>query len=328
MTVLQTGGETAVGMACGVMKAMKNIPEGERQTARYAAIDIGSNTVQLLLAEVCGGRIVERQNEIRTTRLGAGNAPGLLSVTAIRLTAQAVAEYMEKIRQYGASRTRIIATSAVRDAANRELLLSEIRLAAPEAPAVEVVSGKQEAALSFRGAHASLEFPLEWPVVDVGGASSELIFWQNGQADGVSADVGAVRVMRGGWSRAETAQRLHAVFDGRGKSPVVIGVGGTITTAAGLLQGLTAYDRARIEGQELSLDGLASLLQQLTAHPRAARCSLSPLLEKRGEIIVEGLWIWLTILAIVGAERVVVTGGGLLDGAVMELVTTDNCVVF
>lgn len=290
------------------------------EVARYAAIDIGSNTVQLLLAETRGRRIVSRRNEIRTTRLGAGDAPGLLSVAAIDFTAQAVAEYMALIRAFGARQSRIIATSAVRDAANRGDLCAALCAAAPDAPTLEIVSGAREAGLSFLGARASLDFPLDWPVVDVGGASSELIYWQDGSACGVSADVGAVRAVRNGWTRGQTAAALGAVFRPLRQSEAVVGVGGTITTAAGLLRGLCAYDRAQIEGARLSRDMLAALLETLSALPRRQRCAYSPLLEKRGEIIVEGLWIWLAVLDLLSVDQVLVTGGGLLDGAVCELI--------
>lgn len=287
-------------------------------------MDIGSNTVQLLLAEAEAGRLSGRENYIQTTRLGAEDAPGLLSAAAIDFTATAVAEYLRLAQGRGAERVRIVATSAVRDARNSGQLLAAIRAAAPESPPVEIVSGQQEAALSLAGARASLAFPAAWPVIDIGGSSSELIYGcESGPPHAVSADVGAVRATVNGWPRPEIYRRLAAVFRPLHPAEAAVGVGGTITAAAGLTRGLTVYDRSAIEGLSLERPALADLLAALEPLTVEQRCAFSPLLAKRGEIIVAGLHLWLSALEILELPRVLVTGGGLLDGALAQLATAE-----
>ena len=129
--------------------------------------------------------------------MGGGDADGRLSCDAIERTAATVACFMEDVDEAGA-RCRIVATSAVRDAANADELRQSIRLAAPTAPELEIISGKREAAMSYLGARCSIAFPQDWPVVDVGGSSTELIYEIGGEVRGVSADVGCVRSAKHG----------------------------------------------------------------------------------------------------------------------------------
>lgn len=285
----------------------------------YAAIDIGSNTVQLLLSRVEHGRMQPLRGEIRTTRLGAVAAPGVLSEESMHRTALAVAEYMEIIRNAGAKQTRMTATSAVRDAKNSEALRRAIFAAAPTAPPLEILSGREEALYSYRGARSATQVPGHWPVADVGGSSSELI--RAAQADllRISADVGAVRATQNGWSRQDILSRLQASYGSQDPVDGVLGVGGTITAAAGVLLGLSSYDRAAVDGAVLSVAQLEQLCQTLAALSVAERCQYSPLLAQRGEIMVAGLWIWLSVCEILDAPAVTVTGGGLLDGVVAEM---------
>lgn len=292
----------------------------------YAAIDIGSNTVQYQLAVVEGDRLLRRESDLRSTRLGAVERPGWLSAAAIAFTAQAVADYAARAQASGA-RLRIIATSAARDAENSDELRRAVRAAAPAAPEIEIVSGEREAQLSWQGARASLAFPATWPVADIGGASSELIRAGAAGIRAVSIDVGAVRAVREGWDRAEIRRRLRDGYGGQDKLPpdaAVVGVGGCITTAAGLTAGLSAYDRAAIEGSLLGVEQLEALASYLLPLGVEQRCRLSPLLEKRGEIMLEGLYIWLALLELLDGRRVLVTGGGLLDGAIREMITASE----
>lgn len=288
----------------------------------YAAIDIGSNTVQMLICDAVQGRLGNRRNYIATTRLGGGAPDGRLSREAITHTAQVVAGFMAEIAAAGAAapgHCRIIATSAVRDASNGDELRQAIALAAPQAPLVEVISGRREAAMSYLGARCSLDFPQDWPVADVGGSSSELIFDDGSGLQGVSANVGCVRAAKHEWSREEISIRLAQVFRLPRPAPGCVGVAGTITTAAAWQLGLAAYSREAVEGLVLTADDLQRQLERLLALPRERRRELSPLLAHRGEVMAEGLWIWLSVLELVGVDRVRVCGGGIPDGAVAEL---------
>lgn len=285
----------------------------------YAAIDIGSNTVQMLICGAENGLLCDRRNYIATTRLGGGAPDGMLARDAIERTAAVVARFMEEVKHANA-RCRIVATSAVRDAANADELRRAIREAAPEAPALEIISGRREAAMSYLGARSSIAFPAGWPVVDVGGSSTELIYEVSGEIRGVSADVGCVRAAKHGWGREEISARLAAVLRPLAVSSGCVGVAGTVTTAAGWKLGLREYRREAIEGVTLSRAEMEEMVGRLLALPRGRRKELSLLLEDRGEIMAEGLWICLSALDIVGVDALTVCGGGIPDGAVAEMV--------
>ena len=285
----------------------------------YAAIDIGSNTVQMLICDAENGLLRDRRNYIATTRLGGGAPDGMLAHDAIERTAATVARFMRDVDEARA-RCRIVATSAVRDAANADELRESIRRAAPTAPELEIISGRREAAMSYLGARCSIDFPAGWPVVDVGGSSTELIYELDGEVRGVSADVGCVRAAKHGWGREEIKTRLSEVLRPLAESDGCVGVAGTITTAAGWKLGLDEYRREAIEGVTLSRAEIEDMLDRLLALPKEERRTLSPLLESRGEIMAEGLWICLSALEIVGVDKLTVCGGGIPDGAVAEMV--------
>lgn len=285
----------------------------------YAAIDIGSNSVQLLICDVRQGQLHTKISDLRTTRLGAGDAKQNLSFAAIENTSAAIADFMQRVEMAGVKNCRLLATAAVREAKNSALLQEAIAEAAPTAPKMEILSGKEEASLAYKGAHASGLLTDSWPVLDVGGSSSELIFPINGDISSVSIEVGAVRARQNQYSVAQIEQLIQSAFPAAYQAPTLLGIGGTITTAAGLLCGLSAYNRDHIEGLSLSFSTLSAMLDELAGLSVEARRASSPLLEKRGEIIVEGLQIWLAAMTALSAEQVVVTGGGILDGAVLEM---------
>ncbi len=285
----------------------------------YSAIDIGSNTVQMLVSSVDSTGYTCLFGGLETTRLGDSAQPGYLSPAAIAHTAATVAEFMQQINAMGVKPCRIVATSAVRDARNSKDLYLAIQKAAPTAPEVEIISGEREAQLSYLGACLATGGAISVPVLDTGGSSSELIWMQKGRLHAVSANVGAVRAMKNAWDSAAIAQRLAQVFPSDLKVDSLLGVGGVITTAAAIQQGLQEYQRENVEGVCLSRADLQELLLQLIVLPRTERCAYYPLLKQRGEIMVEGLWIWLAVLELLGAHQVVVTGGGILDGMIAEM---------
>jgi len=289
-----------------------------------AAIDIGSNTVQMLTAAAADGSLADRRNYLRTTRLGSGT-DGRLASSAIAETAAIVGEYLDELAARGVKQVRILATSAVRDALNSGELLSAIAVAAPGAPKVEILNGDQEARLSFLGARVSVEAPRHWPVADQGGSSTELIYDLTGRIETVSVNVGAVRAKANGWSREEIKKRLSRVVRRLTDADTIVGVGGSITTAAGLLAGLAEYRREAIEGAELDYGGLDKLREELLPLTLPERCAYSPLLSSRGEIMEQGLDIWLSLLEILELRKIKVCGGGILDGAVAEMIGVKLC---
>ena len=305
---------------------------------KWAAIDIGSNTVQLLGAKLkAGGQRLEIEasrerdgllllieplfHALRTTRLGASAQAGLLAPERMAETLAVLEEYRNLLLTQGVRAVRVIATSAVRDAANRDLLLRSVRERCGWQ--VEVLSGQEEARLAFLGAAtpALAGNARHIMLLDIGGSSSELIRWRDGHLDAQSANVGAVRAQMAGWQAAKIesllAEAIKAEADNMAE--FVIGVGGTITTAAALIQGCWEYSREAVEGYILKAEAVDELLEILRPLPIAQRCSLSPLLQRRGEIIYEGLLIVRAFYRLLSLPSLTVSAGGVLEGCLLDL---------
>ncbi len=286
--------------------------------SNYAAIDIGSNTVQLMLAQTQNQRIITSSNHIITTRLGQTDSNKNLSTEAISATAEAVANFCEEAKEADVQKIRIIATSAVRDAGNKQALLKAI--AAKTAVPIEILSGEEEALMSYRGARASLNFPLGTPVLDVGGSSTELIYQlSDKEVFCTSADIGAVRMYTNNWSRDYLQQLIAESFSTKNNSYFAVGIGGTITAIAGVVLGLFAFERETIEGSSLYLPHLEQLLAEIQPLSLEARHAYSPLLAQRAEIIEPGLLIWLSLMERLNLRKILVCGGGILDGAIVDM---------
>jgi exopolyphosphatase/guanosine-5'-triphosphate,3'-diphosphate pyrophosphatase len=254
-------------------------------------------------------------HELRTVRLGALNN-GCLDAERTEATLAVLLEYQAILRQLDVSKPRVVATAAVRAAANRDQFIAAV--AETLGWTVEVLSGEEEAGLSFLGAigNAAINQPLL--LIDIGGGSTELI-----RSDGnlanlqlQSADIGAVRAQVQGWDIAKIATQVAQNFIPQATDTMakVVGVGGTVTTAVALLQGCQKYDRTKVEGYQLTLKMVKQLLVKLEPLNIAERCAFSPLLSERGEIIVEGLWILQAIMQHLQLETIIVSAGGVLEG--------------
>lgn len=285
---------------------------------KFAAIDIGSNTVQMMIAEADAGLLKNRRSWLQTTRLGSGAEEKRLTPESITDTLEAVADFMPIIQGEGVSRCRILATSAVRDAENG-WELAEAIAKVPHAPVMEILSGMEEAQTSFLGVRASIKAEEHWPVMDLGGASTELIYKMDGELHSVSGNIGAVRAHANAWDKQEIEKIVRNTYRKLNDADTLIGVGGTITTAAGILCGLQSYDRESIEGKLVSISQLQELYQQLLPLTIPQRCQFSPLLIKRGEIIQEGLEIIFALADLLQIEKIAVCGGGILDGAIWQM---------
>lgn len=287
-----------------------------------AVIDIGSNTTQLMLGELKNNKINILGQYIITTRLGSGTTKNLLTDRGINATVAAIMEYKEKISLFDVDGVRLIATSATRDAENRHQLLDAVKKSCGWS--IDVLSGEEEAYLAYKGAMFACPKSDKVAVIDIGGGSTEIICGDKHSQSFLSMNIGAVRALEAGWDKDEIKSRIkNYINDFRyqfNSNMQAIGVGGTITSAAGIVQGLQKYDRSKIEGFLLEKKSVVSLLEQLTKLNRQQRCRFSPLLEKRGEIIVEGLWILESVMNLCGFENISVTGGGVLDGALAEMI--------
>jgi exopolyphosphatase/guanosine-5'-triphosphate,3'-diphosphate pyrophosphatase len=299
--------------------------------SRVAAIDLGTNSTRLLVADVDGNGITDVERETRITRLGEGvdQRRRLLPLPIARVR-NVLTDYRQKIERLGAERVLLIATSAVRDADNGEAFLGEIEWS--YGFATRLLTGHDEALLTFRGVTADRDVPAGTAIVDLGGGSTEIVV---GNDDGVrwhdSLDIGSVRLterfMHGDPpSDSELARCAAAVRellaervpdDVRAGVRAAIGVAGTITSMAALDLGLTEYDRTKVHGHVLTPDALERTVEQLAAVPLAERRRLRPLDPDRAPVIVAGALIVREIVDFLGADGLEVSERDLLDGAAL-----------
>jgi exopolyphosphatase/guanosine-5'-triphosphate,3'-diphosphate pyrophosphatase len=303
---------------------------------RLATIDLGSNTVRLLVADVdADGRWRVVEADQRVTRLGEGlAATGRLGPAPVRRTSATVAEYVARARRAGSERLTVVATSAVREAANGRDVAASLEQATGQA--VTIISGEQEAALTVRGVLAGVG-PADGTtlVFDIGGGSTEYIRAQGGLAlEAVSLRLGVVDLTErhpfpGPVDPAryralldEVSARLAAGIPAVVRSPRpdrLVGTAGTATTLAALDLGLPRYDPARVQGHALTRQAVDALLARLGALSVAERATLPCLEPGRADLIVPGTAIVQATMDLVGAERLVVSDWGLREGLLLWL---------
>lgn len=317
---------------------------------RVAAIDCGTNSLRLLIADVypdanaIGGEgnvtLVDVLRTLEVVRLGEGvDRTGRFDDEALERTLTVTRRYADLCREHGVERIRFVATSATRDAANRDEFTDAVReiLGVP----AEVIAGTEEAELSFRGALTALA-PLNAPsaqsdavtrhlVVDLGGGSTELVLGVNMPEAAYSMDVGCVRlgerfVHADPPTDAELAdirRDVHSAVDVASRTvdlsmaTDVIGVAGTVTTITAHALRLTAYDPQAINGSRLPLAVVLEACDSLTRMPRAERAALPFMHPGRVDVIAAGAVIWSTIL-----QRV--ADAAATAGRPLEFVTTSE----
>jgi exopolyphosphatase/guanosine-5'-triphosphate,3'-diphosphate pyrophosphatase len=307
-------------------------------TRRVAAIDCGTNSTRVLVSEIGGDappRTLERL--MRITRLGAGvDTTGRLASDAIDRTVTVLREYREVMDRFGVERVRMTATSAARDAANRDEFFDAAEAAVGSRP--ELLPGPEEGRLSFAGATADLDPSLgPFLVVDIGGGSTEFVVGEGGGAEpwGVmSIDVGCVRITEKFLHHdppgpAELSQAISVVAayleDVERELPrlkeavTLVGLAGTVTTVAAVEIGLLEYDRDRIHHYVLTKAAAEDVFRTLATEPRAQRIHNPGLEEARADVIVGGTAVLVTILRRFGFDQCLVSEADILDGLVASL---------
>jgi exopolyphosphatase/guanosine-5'-triphosphate,3'-diphosphate pyrophosphatase len=298
---------------------------------KVAAIDCGTNTIKLLIGALPDIAV----REMRIVRLGQGvDATGRLADEALERTFAALDEYAALIEAHHVERIRFCATSATRDAANADVFVAGVRARLGVEP--EVVSGDEEAALSFDGAVRNLRAAPAEPVlmIDIGGGSTELVLGttSGGPDAAVSLDIGSVRLHeRHLHSDPPTADEVEACLSGidgqLARSPVplveaatVVGVGGTVTTVGAGVLDLAAYDRALVDQAVLPVEEVHVLAGRLLALPYAERLDLPWLHPGRADVIGAGVLILDRVLRRTGVTSLVVSEADILDGIAWSLV--------
>jgi exopolyphosphatase / guanosine-5'-triphosphate,3'-diphosphate pyrophosphatase len=297
---------------------------------RVAALDLGTNTTRLLVADVADGRVDDIERRVQITRMGESvDARRRLLPSPIARVRNCLTEYRRALEQLGAERTLVVATSAIRDADNGEAFLGEVEWS--YGFTTRLLSGDDEALLTFRG--ATLGRKLETPtlVVDLGGGSTELIV---GDGDGVryhaSLDIGSVRLTERllpsdppkAAELEECAAAVRSLLSERVRdevrAEVAIGVAGTVTTLAALAQNLPEYDPERVHGFPLTADAVAVQLARLATLPLNYRQDVPALEPERAPVIVAGAVILGEVLAHFGLEAIEASERDLLHGAALE----------
>jgi exopolyphosphatase/guanosine-5'-triphosphate,3'-diphosphate pyrophosphatase len=301
---------------------------------RLAAFDVGTNSTRLLVGDVVDGVIVaEHAREMVITRLGKGvDHSGRFDPAALHRTLEVLAGYAEACRRLGVERRRLVATSATRDAADRQVFLDGVReLLGVEA---EVLSGQAEAAAAYRGATAGLGGGRRTLVVDIGGGSTELI-----DGDGVtpramvSLDIGCVRLFERHLHtdpptpaevaalRADVAGHLRRVGEvlDPGAAERVVGVAGTVTTVTAIALGLEAYDPRRIHRAAVDAAAITAAAEKLAAMTVAERAALPVMAEGREDVIAAGALLLDELVRTFQIQQVVASEADILDGVLLGL---------
>lgn len=300
-----------------------------------AAVDCGTNSIRLLIARGDTTGAVEVVRALHLTRLGQGvDATGRFHPDALARTLAAVDDFAGRIARAGASRVRFVATSAARDVANREEFFAGVR--ARLGVDAEVISGEEEALLSFKGAWSALP-GADAPalVLDIGGGSTELVLGEVGPsgpriARAVSLDMGSVRIReRFLASDPPTGAEVDAarsfvdgLLDASGvdiaSARTWFGVGGTATSLSALAQGLAVYDRSRVHASVVSRADLGALADRLLAMPVSAVLELPTMEPGRADVICAGALVCARVAARAGVD-LTVSEADILDGLVAGL---------
>jgi exopolyphosphatase / guanosine-5'-triphosphate,3'-diphosphate pyrophosphatase len=308
--------------------------------ARVAAIDCGTNSIRLLIADPParpGGELVELDRRMEIVRLGQGvDRTGVLAPEAIERTRVALAGYAARIAELGALRVRMVATSATRDAGDAADFRDMVRTTLGAEP--EVITGAQEARLSFTGAVRGLP-PGRYLVVDIGGGSTEFVLGTStlddsgGEPAEVSVDIGCVR-MTERHLRADppTARQIaaatvdiEAAVDkalsviGEPTGATLVGVAGTVTTVAAISLGLPGYDPARIHHSRVSTVDVHRIAGELLAATHEQRLALPVMHPGRADVIGAGALILRVILDRTGVPDLVASERDILDGIAYSL---------
>ncbi|WP_330239110.1 Ppx/GppA phosphatase family protein [Streptomyces sp. NBC_00525] len=310
---------------------------------RVAAVDCGTNSIRLLVADAdpATGELVEYARLMEIVRLGQGvDRTGRLAPEALERTFAACRRYAEVIGEHGAEKVRFVATSASRDAENRDDFVRGVLDILGVEP--EVISGDQEAAFSFDGATKELtgrdDLAKPYLVVDIGGGSTEFVVGDDRVRAARSVDIGCVRMterhlMRDGAVedplspesaaaiRADVAAALDLAAETvpLTSAATLVGLAGTVTTVAAIALGLEEYDSEAIHHSRVPLDRVREITARLLASTHAERAAIGAMHPGRVDVITSGALILQSVMERTGAREIVVSEHDILDGIAWSL---------
>ncbi|WP_435643545.1 Ppx/GppA phosphatase family protein [Streptomyces sp. H49] len=305
---------------------------------RVAAVDCGTNSIRLLVADVdpATGELVDLDRRMTIVRLGQGvDRTGRLAPEALERTFAACRDYAEIIKKHGAERLRFVATSASRDAENRDEFVRGVLDILGVEP--EVITGDQEAEFSFIGATKELagreDLARPYLVVDIGGGSTEFVVGDDHVRAARSVDVGCVRMTErhlvhgGEISDPPTEEQIAAIRADieaaldlaertvpLREARTLVGLAGSVTTVSAIAQDLPEYDSARIHHSRVSLARVREITDRLLHSTHAERATIPSMHPGRVDVIGAGSLVLLAIMERIGAQEVVVSEHDILDG--------------
>jgi exopolyphosphatase/guanosine-5'-triphosphate,3'-diphosphate pyrophosphatase len=299
---------------------------------RVAAIDCGTNSIRLLIADVVDDRLTDVARRMEIVRLGEGvDRTGRLAPEAIERTRRALLGYAAEIAELGVTRVRMCATSASRDAANAADFTAMVRATLGVDP--EVITGDEEARLSFAGAVRGLAAEPPYLVVDIGGGSTEFVAGAGEVSHAVSVDIGCVRMTERHLhgdppTLAEIAAAEQDVtravdtalrtVSGHGTATLV-GLAGSVTTVAALALNLPEYDAGRIHHARIPYDDVAKVTFDLLGATVADRLDLPVMHPGRADVIGAGALILRIVMERAGKSSVIASEHDILDGIAYSL---------
>jgi exopolyphosphatase / guanosine-5'-triphosphate,3'-diphosphate pyrophosphatase len=299
-----------------------------------ASVDIGTNSTRVLVGRptAAGLEVLDRRNTI--TRLGQGvGASGRLAPEAVERTLDCLRGYREILDRHGVERVRVAATSASRDAANRDEFFGAVETLIGARP--ELLSGDEEGRLSFRGATGELD-PAIGPflVVDIGGGSTEFIVGTDRVEGVMSVDIGCVRLtekfLHHDPPEPEELSACISLTDAylddvvreipaAAEARTLVGLAGTVTTVAAVEIGLEVYDRDRIHHFHLTREAAEDVFRTLATESRADRVHNPGLEEARADVIVGGCCVLVALFRHLGFDEMIVSESDILDGLALSL---------
>ncbi len=326
------------------MVGVRSLRSQGRRVTRVGAIDCGTNSIRLLIADVDrdSGALTDIVRRVEIVRLGHGvDKTGVIAPEAMARTLAQAREYASQCSHHRVERVRFVATSASRDARNAEEFVVGVRHAfAAFGIAPEVITGHEEASLSFRGATGDLQADAvagPYLVVDIGGGSTEFVRGTLEVEQALSVDVGCVRlterhvlsdpptpsqIAAATADIEEAIDRAAEVVDFQGISALV-GLAGSVTTVTALALGLTTYDPEKIHLSQLPPAQIIDACTSLLMMTRAERAALGFMHQGRVDVIGAGALVWRTIVRRLqrdaGVERVVTSEHDILDGIALSI---------
>ena len=300
---------------------------------RVAAIDCGTNSIRLLVADISGENFREVIRDMEIVRLGQGvDKTGTFNPDAIKRTLDATAKFAEITRSKGAEKIRFCATSATRDASNRNLFIDGVREILGVEP--EVIPGTEEASLSFIGATKEMSrHDAPFLVVDIGGGSTEFVLGSEGVEQAKSVNIGCVRMSeRHLNSQPPSTDQISAAIKDIddairnagltvpfSQARTLVAVAGTATTVAAAALELREYDRYSIHLSRISAEKVHQVAQMFQSMTRDEIAALGYMHPGRVDVITSGALVLSRVMTLTGAEEMIASESDILDGMAWSL---------